>query len=200
MTRRKGGRPINAHERKLWDQVVRNATPMARPKTISPIDPPELPEPLAPKENEHLPEGFRIGLHARQTSPPGRTSPAPAGDRAEGPLRMDQKSFGRLKRGKLKPEARLDLHGMTLDAAHGALTRFILTSSAQGRRLVLVITGKGKPGEDQGPIPVRVGVLRHHAPRWLASGPLAQAVLQVVPAHHRHGGEGAFYVYLRRRR
>ncbi len=57
---------------------------------------------------------------------------------------MDRKSFGKLKRGKLPPEARIDLHGMTLDQAHPALTRFILDSHAKQRRLVLVITGKGK--------------------------------------------------------
>ncbi len=113
---------------------------------------------------------------------------------------MDRKSFTNLKRGKLKPEARIDLHGLTLAQAHPALNRFILDSHAQGRRLVLVITGKGKTERDNGPIPVRRGILRHQVPHWLDTPPLSQVVLQVAEAHLKHGGEGAYYVYLRRHR
>ena len=108
--------------------------------------------------------------------------------------------FGKMKRGRLEPEGRLDLHGMTLDQAHPALTRFILSAQASGKRLVLVITGKGKSGEDSGPIPRPRGALRREVPLWLGSPPLAQAVLQIAHAHLRHGGEGAIYVYLRRDR
>jgi DNA-nicking Smr family endonuclease len=116
------------------------------------------------------------------------------------PVQMDKKAFGKLKRGKLHPEGRIDLHGMTLDRAHPALTKFILSSHKQGKRLVLVITGKGKQRDDGGPIPVRHGVLRHQVPQWLQMAPLAQAVLQVSQAHISHGGGGAYYVYLRRTR
>jgi len=113
---------------------------------------------------------------------------------------MDRKSFQRLKRGKLTPEAKLDLHGMTLDHAHAALTRFILRAHGGGKRLVLVVTGKGKDRDGDGPIPVRHGVLRHNVPHWLRLPPLGPLVLQVTEAHIRHGGGGAYYVYLRRRR
>ena len=116
------------------------------------------------------------------------------------PIQMDSKAFGKLKRGKLRPEGRIDLHGMTLDRAHPALTKFILGSHAKGRRLVLVITGKGKMRDEGGPIPVRHGVLRHQVPQWLSMPPLSSAVLQVSQAHISHGGGGAYYVYLRRHR
>ena len=116
------------------------------------------------------------------------------------PIQMDSKAFGKLKRGKLRPEGRIDLHGMTLDRAHPALTKFILGSHAKGRRLVLVITGKGKVRDEGGPIPVRHGVLRHQVPQWLSMPPLSSAVLQVSQAHISHGGGGAYYVYLRRHR
>lgn len=116
------------------------------------------------------------------------------------PLRMDRKTHQRLKRGKLSPEARLDLHGMTTERAHPRLISFILKAQADGKRLVLVITGKGKHRDEGGPIPVRYGVLRHQVPHWLSVPPLAQAVLQVAEAHSSHGGGGAYYVYLRRHR
>lgn len=116
------------------------------------------------------------------------------------PVQMDQKAFGKLKRGKLAPEGRIDLHGMTLDRAHPVLSRFILSAHKSGKRLVLVITGKGKQRDEGGPIPVRHGVLRHQVPQWLGMVPLSSLVLQVSQAHISHGGEGAFYVYLRRQR
>ena len=116
------------------------------------------------------------------------------------PVQMDNKAFTKLKRGKLSPEGRIDLHGMTLDRAHPALTRFILGAHKNGKRLVLVITGKGKMRDEGGPIPVRHGVLRHQVPQWLSMPPLASAVLQVSQAHISHGGGGAYYVYLRRQR
>ena len=115
-------------------------------------------------------------------------------------VHMDKKAFANMKRGKLRPEAKLDLHGMTLDRAHPALTRFILSAQSQGKRLVLVVTGKGKDRDEGGPIPVRLGVLRHQVPQWLSVPPLSSVVLQVSAAHNRHGGGGAYYVYLRKRR
>ena len=113
---------------------------------------------------------------------------------------MDGKLVRKLTRGKLTPEARIDLHGMTQDQAHLALESFILRSWNAQRRLVLVITGKGRDRDGEGPIPERGGVLRMQVPRWLRQGQLALAVLDLTPAHRRHGGDGAFYVYLRRNR
>ncbi|MEL7114577.1 MAG: Smr/MutS family protein [Pseudomonadota bacterium] len=115
-------------------------------------------------------------------------------------VKMDKKAFGQLKRGKLKPEARIDLHGMTLAQAQPRLFQFIRDTHAKGMRLVLVITGKGKDRDDGGPIPTPRGVLRRQVPIWLGHPPLSAMVLQVAEAHLKHGGEGAFYVYLRRRK
>jgi DNA-nicking Smr family endonuclease len=113
---------------------------------------------------------------------------------------MDRKAHRKLTRGKLSPEARIDLHGMTLAAAHPALMRFIADAHARGLRLVLVITGKGKERDEFGPIPTRTGVLKHQVPQWLTAGALRTLVLQVTEAHRTHGGAGAYYVYLRRRK
>ena len=115
---------------------------------------------------------------------------------ADAPIRMDAGLHRRMSQGKLRPEARLDLHGMTLADAHPALIRFILSCHANGCRLVLVITGKGRG--DNGPLPTRPGALRHQVPHWLHSPPLAPVVQQIRAAHFRHGGEGACYVYLRK--
>ena len=115
-------------------------------------------------------------------------------------ISMDRKAYARLMRGKLRPEGKIDLHGMTLERAHPVLTSFILSAQSQGKRLVLVVTGKGKQRDDGGPIPVRIGVLRHQVPQWLNNPPLSLAILQVTQAHVRHGGGGAYYVYLKKAR
>jgi DNA-nicking Smr family endonuclease len=109
---------------------------------------------------------------------------------------MDRRRFERMRRGRLEPEARLDLHGMSSERAHAALTAFIRDSHARDRRLVLVITGKGREDTALG----RHAILRHSVPHWLAAPPITGLILEVAPAHHRHGGAGALYVYLRRRR
>ena len=85
--------------------------------------------------------------------------------------------------------ARIDLHGLDQDRARSALTDFVLRSRLEGRRSVLVITGKGALGG---------GVLRRSVPEWLAAPPLRSAVAGLSEAHRRHGGEGALYVALKR--
>jgi len=114
----------------------------------------------------------------------------------EGPLAgLDKGTAERLARGQLAIDGRLDLHGLHQAAAHRELEDFIAASAAGGRRLVLVITGKGGDGPGG-----RRGVLRDAAPRWLNEAPMRAKILAVRPARPRHGGDGALYVLLKRRR
>ncbi|WP_292019415.1 Smr/MutS family protein [Maritimibacter sp. UBA3975] len=192
-------RHLSAEERALWDEVARRTQPMRRDKPAQGAKDALVPEPKpAPKPLKF--DEFRVGDKAKTSLPPHDVA-APIRDSVSGrPVEMDRKRFQQLKRGKMKPEARIDLHGMTMAQAHPALLRFILESASQGRRLVLVITGKGKVRDHPGPIPERHGVLRHQVPHWLQSPPLRTHVLQLTEAHHKHGGLGAYYVYLRRGR
>ena len=96
----------------------------------------------------------------------------------------------RIALGREEIGGRLDLHGMDQDQAHAALAAFVTRAHAEGHRAVLVITGRGRLGG---------GILRRRTPDWLAEGPLRSMVAGVSRAHRRHGGEGAFYVALRRR-
>lgn len=193
MARGRRGRSLSLEEEKLWSRVKNSATPLEKPTlkgdTTRPEQPgPELIRPPAPP----IPE-FRVGQNARPSQTTSRVL-------TQAPVRMDQKAFTQMKRGRLQPEARIDLHGMTQAAAHPALIGFILRAQSEGKRLVLVITGKGRTKrEDLGPIPEQSGVLRRQVPHWLETPPLNRIVLQVTPAHQKHGGSGAVYVYLRRR-
>ncbi len=197
--KRRGLRP---EESALWERIAETARPLrparksaAKPHPQSETEPPEAHPPVprptpAPR--------FRLGEAAPGQGPRHLIQPGLSERLAGEPVRMDRKAFGRMTRGKLKPEARIDLHGMTLAEAHPALVRFVLAAHAQGCRLALVVTGKGRDRDEGGPIPAPRGILRHQVPLWLSQPPLAALVLQLTEAHRRHGGGGAFYVYLRR--
>jgi len=195
-------RHLSPEERDLWNLVAKRAKPLG-PERTKPVAPPPTAGPskkkAGPVPNDAPLPDFRVG----QAVDHHRTNdlvPSLVAQMSGQPIQMDNKSFGKMKRGKLVPEGRIDLHGMTLSEAHPALTSFILHSHEMGRRLVLVITGKGKLRDYEAPMPVRQGVLRHQVPQWLNLPPLRARVLQVTPAHIRHGGQGAYYVYLRRGR
>ena len=188
---------LNEDDLALWRAVTERTEKLDLKSLFTPeIDAAPAPMP-ALKKAKTIVMGKPEGKLKRK---PHSLMPTVADQVRSAPVQMDKKAFGKLKRGKLHPEGKIDLHGMTLERAHPALTGFILSAHKQGKRLVLVITGKGKIRDDGGPIPVRHGVLRHQVPQWLQMAPLAQVVLQVSQAHISHGGGGAYYVYLRRTR
>lgn len=186
-------RDLSAEERALWERLRATVVPLNpeaatdEPPVLEPVSlAPPPPPPLTPPAPPRIP--------APQAKPRAPEPPAAPG------VRMDRRRFDRLRRGQLKPEARIDLHGMTAARAHAALTGFVFNAHASGLRLVLVITGKGRPGEDFMSGESAGGVLRRSVPHWLSLPPLTHKVLQLAPAHRRHGGDGAFYVYLARSR
>lgn len=193
-------RHLSPDERALWDIVARRATPLAKRAEASVPVLPKTDNPARQAAQRATFDPFHIGERSKKAAHGHDLSPPLSHTLAAAPVRMDSKSFGKMKRGKLRPEDRIDLHGMTLAEAHPALVSFILSAHAAQKRLVLVITGKGKERDGSGPIPTPIGVLRHQVPRWLSHAPLRGAILQVTPAHIRHGGDGAYYVYLRRDR
>lgn len=102
-----------------------------------------------------------------------------------------------MRRGKLVPEASIDLHGHTLAEAERALARFLERAQASGARVTLVVTGKAAREGEGRPVGGRI-----HAefPHWLNRPENRGRVVGVRPANVRHGGSGAFYVLLRRPR
>jgi hypothetical protein len=158
-------------ERALWLTAIRDVLPL-RPNFALPLTPPaEIP---AAKPCEPAPPQAVISPVVK-----------PGG--------VDGATLTRIKRGRIEIDARIDLHGMDQRAAFATLLGFVDTASRGGRRALLVITGKG-PAAHGG------GILRRNVPGWLMASPLASRILAIEPAHLRHGGEGAFYVLLRRKR
>ena len=164
-------RPDELH---LWARVA--ATVRPRPGRAAPIRPPAeaaaRPPPAPPRPEPH----------PQPTAGHGRAGPGPPSAIEPGRLR-------RLARQRDALGPRLDLHGLNQDQARAALESFLRQAQADGWRSVLVITGKGVSGD---------GVLRRRAPEWFAAPGLRERIAGVSVAHRRHGGEGAFYVALRR--
>jgi len=113
---------------------------------------------------------------------------------------IDGNTQDKLRRGQLAPGARIDLHGMTEAAAHRSLHSFLARAQENGVRLTLVITGIGNPKAHDGAEWMRTphGVLKEMVPRWLNEKEFAALTSGWAPAHRRHGGDGALYVYLRK--
>lgn len=170
----------SAEDFDIWRRMTRTV----RPLPGRPVPPrPRRPDPAAKQEPEEPPPPSPGGA-----APASRSAPAGGG--------IDKRTARRIRRGALRIEARIDLHGFTREEARRRLTRFIAESQLAGRRLVLVVTGKGRRAEDG----MAAGVIRREAPVWLAHPPNAARVLDTAPAQPRDGGDGALYVYLRKPR
>ncbi|MDQ0465261.1 DNA-nicking Smr family endonuclease [Caulobacter ginsengisoli] len=166
-------RPARPEDLRLWAKVAETVTP--RPGRVVPkveeAPAPAAVKPAAPAVMAEVP-------HVRR-----RSGPKPPPDLIE------PRRHRRLVRERDVIEARIDLHGMTWDAARAALESFLHRAAVQGHRAVLVITGKGRLGD---------GILRRSVPDWLNAPGLRELVAGVSPAARRHGGEGALYVALKR--
>jgi DNA-nicking Smr family endonuclease len=161
-------RALRGEERALWHEAMRSVKPLRRRSMPEPMT---KPVPVAPGAAKNV----------EAPVPPPKPATAP------GIVTVDRRSAQRLKRGALPIEARLDLHGMTQDKAHAALSRFVARAQNHGMRAVLVITGKS-------------GVLYGNVPRWLEEGDNRGRVVAASRAHTQHGGDGALYLLLRRLR
>jgi DNA-nicking Smr family endonuclease len=169
-------RRLTPDEARAWARVARTVKPIG-PKTEDIetfIDALEHGEPV-----------LRHGKARPVPAPPEKPAPKTARPAAPPQNRANEK---RVRRGKLELAGRFDLHGHTQMSADAALPEFLARKQAEGARCVLVITGKGKGGE---------GVLRRNFLRWLEM-PAARALVSgYSEAHPRHGGSGAWYVFLR---
>jgi DNA-nicking Smr family endonuclease len=171
----------------LWRRVAETIKPLARRKAA-----PVFALPVPPPAAADAPRRSR-GPAPRPVGPPAVPVPPPE-LRAGSTPGVDRSTHDKLRRGQLALDAKLDLHGMDRERAHRALDRFLETSSAQGRRCLLIVTGKGggKPGEP--------GVLKSEVPRWLNEQPNRARLIAFTSAQPRHGGAGALYVLLKRQR
>ncbi|HRH21171.1 MAG TPA: Smr/MutS family protein [Brevundimonas sp.] len=174
-------RALTREDRRLWGRVERTLD-KTRARPAEP-EPPTDPEPRTP------PRFVRPARPPAQPAPPPTAPARPAAHAA--PHDLEPRRHRRLARERDPIEARIDLHGHGRFQAQDALTAFLMNAHASGYRSVLVVTGKGARSGG-------VGVIRSSVMDWVAQPPLRAIVAGIASAHRRHGGEGAFYVTLRR--
>ena len=186
----------------MWRSVAQTLKPVRVKgrvsKTAESDVEPRVHPPVPPAPPSHVARA--PSLPAAPAAPPAqkaRQSTPPLAD-------FDRRQAKRIAGGRIEIEARIDLHGLRASEAHSALRGFILRCYAQGKRSVLVITGKGGSGDLRNE-PFELdghrerGVLKRHVPLWLAEPDMRSVVVSFTTAHARHGGEGALYIQLRNR-
>jgi DNA-nicking Smr family endonuclease len=177
---RHGHPGADADDLLIWRHYTRDvrrlgsAPPLPQSQPLQPAASPVLPAPLPPAPTDPA----AVALQRAPGIAPG----------------LDHRTLANLRRGRIPPQATIDLHGMTQAAAHRALQPFVVRAQADGKRCVLVITGKGYGTEGA------IGVLKAAVPRWLNEPPLAVCIQGFSHAPAALGGEGALLILLRRLR
>lgn len=165
----KKSRPLTSEDVHIWKRVARTV----RPLVSEPQSMSDLLGEAKPKLGSyvHLPPAPKPVLHKTPTD-------------------LQTRSDKKVRKGKVGIDKKIDLHDLTRDEAFPVLIRKLTRAHNGGARCVLVVTGKGLQGQ---------GVLKMSLPGWLADPRLCQIIGSFAPAHIRHGGSGAFYVFLKRK-
>lgn len=185
-------RRLAPDEQALWALVA------ATVKPLHPHQPVETPAGAAPALPPRV-DRHRVGAVKARVSPP----PLPSATRATTET-LDASWDKRLSSGKIVPDIVIDLHGLRREQARHLLYSRVADAEARGLRILLVITGKGhNPGPSPADLmegrPAR-GAIRADLPRWLGEDGLSSRIAAVRRAHPRHGGAGAAYLILKRKR
>lgn len=197
---RRPGRRLSEEEARLWNEVARTVKPLdpvpRRSLSVrSPSAAPASPEKArpAPPAPVHKKVKGRVPAPLAPTPHPVRVP------KNETQLHLDGSWEKRIAKGTLVPDFSLDLHGSNLDLAYRRLMDGLSQAKAMGARVVLVVTGKPRQVDamDRGE---RRGAIRAKIKDWLAVSEHASDIVAIRGAHRRHGGQGALYIVLKRRR
>ena len=187
MKKQKTKNLLTQEDKRLWKRVAETTEPLSQERGAF------LKDEMARLMEQSAPAA------PIKRAPPAKpliqnTKPLPAMPRKKplpDPNPIEDRLARNLAKGRKNIDGRIDLHGMTQDRARAALLEFLQSSQRHDRRIVLVITGKGNEGR---------GVLRRMVPQWLSLPAFLPLVNGWREAHIGHGGEGALYVRLRRKR
>lgn len=187
-------RRLAPEESALWKKIAATVKPLAKAKApLAPAAPPTVSPPKPTARSTAAPAA--VPRPPAKLPPPRRTHQAAT---------LDGHWDRRLRKGLVRPDMSIDLHGHTLASAQALLDEAIGRALLRGARVLLVVAGRLRPGADRLPTmhgdPRPRGAIRASLPDWLAYSPHADQIVALRPAHVSHGGAGAVYVILRRGR
>jgi DNA-nicking Smr family endonuclease len=199
-------RNMTPEEEQLWRHAMRDIMPMSPVKGLGSSSEPYSLRDHPEGRNHHKTSGTKkqnksplpVIRHVR----PSAASISNATSKSD-LSNLDRKEKQRVRRGKIEVDGKIDLHGLRQNEAHTVLIERIGRARLDGKRILLIVTGKGssKGGSRNGSEPFWArggGVLRNQVPAWLRQDPLRSMIFSVQDAHQRHGGGGALYVFLKR--
>ncbi len=163
----KDNRPLEPEERDVWKRVAKTVAPRRYFKGKGSA------KPLPTRDD------FANMLRVAPVSPIASASV---------PQTLDINNDKKTRRGRVEIDAKIDLHDMTQDEARAALARAVMRASKHNKKCLLVVTGKGARLN---------GVLRQNFPNWINDLSLRPHISTYAQAHIKHGGAGAWYVFLK---
>ncbi|MHB1304476.1 MAG: Smr/MutS family protein [Acidiphilium sp.] len=169
-----------AADLEAWARYLRHVTPLPGMRA------PAVADPAAP-----MPMVMAATVATLPSPQPRLRRPATAIAIGVAPPGLDRATWTRFRAGRIAPDRTLDLHGMTLAPAHGAVIALVAGAAAQGLRCVEIVTGHGRRAGGE-------GVLRREVPFWLSEAPLRPLILAIC--HPHPANPGALRVLLRRAR
>ena len=95
----------------------------------------------------------------------------------------------------------IDLHGYTLDEANKTVENFINKSFSENVNKLIVVTGKGlhSNNEKDPYVSKDLGILKYSVPEFITNNQaLMNKINEIKDAKIEDGGEGAFYIYLKK--
>ncbi len=166
--------PDDDPERALLDEAMRDVRPLSGRSKLAP--PPQSRRPVRPPR--------------RAGDAPARFQIDSQGERLQGIAPgIDRGHLQRLRRGQVRAERELDLHGLRVAEARDAVAEALAAALAGDERCVRIVHGRGLHSRGG-------AVLRQQLADWLADPPHGARVMAF--ASTRDGG--ATYVLLRRQR
>ncbi|MFL2800784.1 MAG: Smr/MutS family protein [Paracoccaceae bacterium] len=109
---------------------------------------------------------------------------------------IEKNKLRRIKIGKIPIDGTLDLHGFSLKEAEIRLQKYVGSSFRLRKRVLLIITGKGSNSKPN--IHGKTQTIKSEISKWLSDHFYNDKVQYISKALDRHGGEGAFYFFLKK--
>lgn len=196
-------RALTPREKRMWERVAKTVrqTENRHPEPPSAPETNPLPEDNVSREIHPVPSPYKRSRAEREDlekllsehpkpDPKHNNSKGQTKERKRSGEPADRGNERKVRRGKIETGPVLDLHGHTQDSAKSALFRFVSFHRSTGESSVLVITGKGRAGG---------GIIRTRFIDWISESEFRLHVSGYSRAHQRHGGDGAFYLFLRKK-
>lgn len=159
---------LTSSERRIWNRVAKSIQPLKKGQLEE-----DIPiETSSPKKAKKVSKPYVVKPSIRRTLEI-----------------LNRESERQIRQGDVRIDAKCDLHYLSLNVAHVTMKRFVIRKRQEGCKCLLIITGKGHDGE---------GAIRRGFRMWLETDEARSLISGYSQAHYKHGGAGAFYLFLRK--